>query len=224
MIPSLEETYFCNYTHPSIQAQARKLSEGTDSQAELAKKTFYYVRDTIVTGYDLYRTRASDILKKGYAICWGKSLLLIALLRCNDIEARFGTIPVHKKFIKPLIGQFYHLANSPYNHCVVHAFIEDKWAILDPVLDKTTYETFFVPKQVSWNIEWNGKDDCRLYTDHVVGGLKIHTDIDGAIEDKAENTELPGFIAGPVYHFLNKRIWKRTAGAESHKKNVENPV
>ncbi len=210
MKSSLEETYFCNYSHPSIQTPARKLSEQTDNQAELAKRTFYYVRDTIVTGYDLYKTRASDILKKSYGICWGKSLLLIALLRCNNIEARFGTIPVHRKFIEPLIGQFYYLANSPYNHCVAHVLINDKWTILDPVLDKNTYETFFAPKQVPWNIEWNGRDDCRLYTDHVVGGLKTYEDIDGAINNKAGNKELPAFIATPVYNFLNKRIWTRS--------------
>jgi transglutaminase-like putative cysteine protease len=210
MKKTLKETYFCDYNHPEIQNLAKKLSEQTSDPIEIAKKTFYYVRDNIVTGYDLYKIKASDILKKGYGICWGKSSLLIALLRYNKIEAQFGTIPVHRKFIGPLIGNFYHLANSPYNHCVVHALLNDRWTILDPVLDKKPYETFFVPKNVQWGIDWNGKDDCRLYTESVVGEPEIHEDIDGTIKNKAGNTELPVFMALKVYNFLNKRVWKKT--------------
>lgn len=205
----LEETYFCDYSHPAIQKLAEALSRQTGDPVEIAKNTFYYVRDNIVTGYDLYKTKASDILKKGYGICWGKSTLLIALLRCNKIEAQFGTIPVDKNFIEPLIGPFYHLANSPYHHCIVHARLNDRWTILDPVLDKRTYDTFLAPKNVPWGIDWNGKDDCRLYTQSVVGEPEIHEDIDGTLRKKAGNNELPAFFAQRVNNFLNKRIWKR---------------
>ena len=215
----LEETYFCNYSHPSIQTLARYLSEKAGDRTALAKTTFYHVRDRIITGYDLYQTRASEILEKGHAICWGKSVLLIALLRCNGVKARFATIPVHRKFIKPLIGRFYHLANSPYNHCVVQAHINDRWTVLDPVLDRTTYKALFLPRQVPWDIDWNGKDDCRLYTEHVVGELTVHPDIDGTIREKAGNAELPGFMASPVNHLLNKGIWKKTGALD--KKSLE---
>ncbi len=210
MKETLKETYFCNYNHPAIQKLAAKLSEQTNDPGELAKKTFYYVRDNIVTGYDLYKTKASDILKKGYGICWGKSTLLISLLRCNRIQAKFGTIPVHRKFIEPLIGPFYLFANSPYNHCVVHVFLNDRWTILDPIFDKITYNTFLAPKDVPWGIDWNGKDDCRLYTESIVGEPDIHEDIDTTIRKKAGNNELPPFIARRVNNFLNKRIWKKT--------------
>jgi len=210
MKETLKETYFCDYNHPTIKKLAEELSEQTSDSVELAKKTFYYVRDNIVTGYDLYKTKASVILKKGYGICWGKSTLLIALLRCNKIESQFGTIPVHRKFIEPLIGPLYHLANSPYNHCVVHAFLNDRWTILDPVLDKITYDTFLAPRNVPWGIDWNGKDDCRLYTESIVGEPVIHEDIDDTIRKKAGNTELPVFIAQTANNFINKRIWKKT--------------
>lgn len=207
---TLEQTYFCDYNHPSIQNLAQELSEHTTDPVEIAKKTFYHVRDNIVTGYDLYRTKASDILKKGYGVCWGKSILLMALLRYNKIEAQFGTIPVHRKFIEPLIGNFYHLVNSPYHHCVVHAFLNDRWTILDAILDKKTYDAFFVPKKIQWGIDWNGKDDCKLYTESVVGDPVIHENTDDTIKRKAMNTELPAFMALPLFDFLNKRIWKKT--------------
>ncbi|CCK78368.1 transglutaminase-like domain-containing protein [Desulfobacula toluolica] len=210
MKTTLKETYYCDYAHPEIQKLAKKLAEKTNDPVEIAKKTFYHVRDNIVTGYDLYKVKASDILKKGYGICWGKSTLLIALLRCNHIQAQFVTIQVHRKFIKPLVGNLYHLANSPYNHCMVNAFLNKRWTILDSVLDKKTYEIFFAPENIPWGIDWNGKDDCRLYTDSVVGEPDIHADIDSVIRQKAGNTEFPAFIAIGVYRFLNKRIWKKT--------------
>ena len=207
---TLKETYFCNYSHPIIRTAAEKLSRGTGDPVETARRTFYFVRDQIVTGYDLYETKASDILKKGYGICWGKSTLLVSLLRCNNIEAHFGTIPVHRKFIEPLIGPFYHFANSPYHHCLVHAFLNDRWTLLDPVLDRLTYDTFLAPRNVPWGIDWNGKDDCRLYTESIVGDPDMHEDVDHAIRNKAGNTELTPFIARKVNQFLNKRIWKKT--------------
>jgi transglutaminase-like putative cysteine protease len=210
MKSTLKETHFCDYNHPAIKELARNLSEDISNPTQIAQKTFYYVRDSIATGYDLYKTEASETLKKGYGVCWGKSNLLIALLRCNQIEARFGTIPVHRKFIEPLMGSLYHFVNSPYNHCVVQALVNDRWTILDPVLDKKTYNTFFVPKNVPWKIDWNGKNDCKLYTDNVVGEPVIHEDIDVAIRKKAGNNELPAFISRKIYNFLNKKIWKKT--------------
>ncbi|MCG8686714.1 MAG: transglutaminase family protein [Desulfobacterales bacterium] len=210
MKTTLKETHYCDYNHPAIRELAEKLCEETSDPVEIAKKTFYYVRDNIITGYDLYKTKASDILRRGYGICWGKSTLLVTLLRCNKIEAQFGTMPVHRKFIEPLIGQLYHLANSPYHHCLVHAFLNDRWTILDPVLDQKTYDTFLVPKNVAWGIDWNGKDDCRLYTESIVGEPVIHEDIDETIKNKAGNTELPTFMARRINSYMNKRIWKKT--------------
>lgn len=210
MKETLKETYFCDYNHPAIRKLAHDLAEQTSDPMDIAKKTFYYVRDNIITGYDLYKMKASDILKKGYGICWGKSTLLIALLRCNKIEAQFGTVPVHRKFIEPLIGNFYRLANSPYHHCIVHALLNGRWTILDPVLDKKTFETFFVPRKIAWGIDWNGEDDCSLYSESILGSPEIHADIDGTIRNKAGNSEPLEFIAKKVNHFLNQRIWKKS--------------
>jgi len=210
MKASLKETYFCDFNNPVIQNLAKEVSENTDDPITIAENAFYYVRDNIVTGYDIYKVKASDTLKKGYGVCWGKANLLIALLRCNKIEAKFGTIPVHRKFIEPLIGNFYHLVNSPYNHCVAHVFLNDRWVILDPILDRKTYDSFFSPKNVPWGIDWNGKDDCRLYTESVVGKPEIHEDIDEAISKKAGNSELPAFMALKLYNYFNKRIWRKT--------------
>ncbi len=212
---TLAETSYCNYNHSSIQAVSQKLSDHSDGPLEITKRTFFYVRDTIVTGYGLYQTPASDVLKKGYGVCWGKSLLLIALLRANGIEAKFASIPVHRKFIKPLIGNLYHFVNSPYHHCVVFALVNNRWTLLDTILDQKTYDMFFEPKNVEWHIHWNGKDDCRLYTESVVGDPVIHDDIDFAINKKAGNVEFPAMISTKLFAYINKRIWNKTGFQET---------
>jgi len=215
MRSALSETYFCDISHPALRACAASLVKKLDTAEKddpraVARACFSFVRDRIFTGYDLYETRASEILEKGYGICWGKSLLLMALLRCCGIEAVFGTVAVHRSFVAPLIGAWHWLANSPYHHCLVHARLGKGWTVLDPVLDPLTYETFFVPAGVAWGIDWDGRSHCILYRDKLMGDPVPHEDIDAAIRDKAGNRELPPMVTRRVNDYFNTRIWKKT--------------
>ena len=213
MKDALCATHFCDVDHPLIGETAAVLASSDGNMTDTARNTFYFVRDKVITGYDLYEVKASRILERRVGICWGKALLLTALLRRNGIPARFATIPVHRGFIRPLIGKMYLLANSPYNHCAVLAYLHSRWNLLDPVLDMYTYEALFLPAGVDWHIDWNGKDDCRLYTESIAGEVQVHTDIDRTIRRSAGNNELPAILAGPLYRWLNRRIWKRVAAA-----------
>ena len=67
-----------------------------------------------------------------------------------------------RTFIQPAIGAWHRLANDPFHHCMVHAYLNDRWTILDAVLDKGTYATFYRSAGVQWGIDWNGEDDVRL--------------------------------------------------------------
>ncbi len=58
----------------------------------------------------------------------------------------------------------------------------------------------------------------------VSGELKVHTDIDRAIREKAGNTELPAYIASPVNRLLNNRIWEKTGAVPMNKKAEGNRV
>lgn len=100
------------------------------------------MRDKIPFGFGLYKRKASEVLQRGYGVCWGKALLLTALLRCNRIPARFGSIPVKSSFIAPAIGTWSVLAKNPFNHCLNIAWLNDRWTVLDVALDRRTYETF----------------------------------------------------------------------------------
>jgi hypothetical protein len=206
---SLIPSFYCDCSHPGIKAVAADLKSGAEDPVVVATRTFYFVRDNCLFGFDLFNRKASETLQRGYGACWNKSLLLIALLRCNQIPARLGSIALKRTFIKPAIGAWHWLANSPYHHCLVHAWLNNRWTILDVPLDKGVYDTFFRPAGVSWEIDWNGKDDVGLYTESIVGSPVMHSDIDHMIKGKVGNLELPGLLALIGYRHVNRTLWKR---------------
>lgn len=209
MKDALIASFYCDCSHPHIKAVAADLKRGSEDPVVVATRTFYFVRDKCLFGFDMFNRKASETLQRGYGACWNKSLLLIALLRCNQIPARLGSIALKRTFIKPVIGAWHWLANCPYNHCLVHAYLNDRWTILDVPLDKGTYDTFFRPAGAKWGIDWNGKDDVRLYTESVVGPAIVYSDIDNALKEKVGNLELPKFIASFGNRCVNRNLWKR---------------
>ncbi len=208
MEQSLKETFYCNYGNRFIQETAEELSKNTLDSVELAKKSFEYVRDNIIFGFDLFKVKASETLQNGFGACWNKSLLLTALLRYNRIPAEFCSIPVRRSFIAPVLGKLHILANNPYNHCFVRANLDERWVILEPTLDKKTYSTFYRPLNLTWGIDWNGSEDCGLYTESIVGQMQIHADIDKAINNKVGNRELPKFMVSRINNWVNVKMWK----------------
>lgn len=229
MKDALQSSIYCDHHHPIIKAVADRLKSGNEDPAIVARRSFYFVRDKLSFGFDLYKRKASETLKRGFGACWNKSILLTALLRCNQIPARFGSIPVRRTFIKPAIGAWHWLANDPYNHCLVHAYFNDRWTILDAVLDNKTYETFYKPAQVEWGIDWNGEDDVRLYTESVIGPPVMYSDIDSILNKKVSNTELPGFMAVIGNRYVNRSLWRKvgchpTGWMSEHNLGSEAPI
>lgn len=209
MKEDLGATYYCDCDHPDIRKTADALRAGEDDPVVIAERTFLYVRDQFPFGFDLYRRKASQILHRGHGVCWNKALLLTALLRCNRIPARFGSIPVSRSFAAPAIGKWAWLANDPFNHCFTQAYVNQRWTILDATLDRKTYEALFRPAGVIWGIDWDKCDDVRLYTESVVGPPEVHPDVDAALNRKVGNTALPHWLALPANRWVNRRMWQK---------------
>ena len=82
-----------NYGHEAI----KKLSDDLFSQAEdelaYIKAAYEFVRDQIShsadAGEDIITCAASEVLQVGHGICFAKSHLLVALLRCKEIPSGF---------------------------------------------------------------------------------------------------------------------------------------
>lgn len=85
----LKEDPYIDFSNPSILKLAQKLKDASESEEDLIRKTFEFVRDKISHSRDANReetpAKASDVLKEDTGLCWAKSNLLAALLRANKI-------------------------------------------------------------------------------------------------------------------------------------------
>ena len=89
----LAATTIIDWQHPTILQLSDRLSQDRQSQEEIAKACFEWVRDNIKHSSDYQMNpvtcRASDVLKYQTGYCFAKSHLLAALLRANGIPAGF---------------------------------------------------------------------------------------------------------------------------------------
>jgi len=87
----LETSEYIDWDNPNIIELAKKLAVNKNSDVEIAKACFEWVRDSIKHSWDYklnpVTCKASDVLKNGTGYCFAKSHLLAALLRANAIPA-----------------------------------------------------------------------------------------------------------------------------------------
>lgn len=76
-----------------IAELANTLSEKSKNETEYIKLAYEFVRDNIAhsadINNDIITCSASEVLKAGHGICFAKSHLLVALLRCQSIPSGF---------------------------------------------------------------------------------------------------------------------------------------
>lgn len=89
----LKATPIIDYTDASVRALAFELGSGHQSDIDIARNCFEYVRDNIRHTGDhrdnVTTCKASEVLKQGTGWCYAKSHLLAALLRANGIPTGF---------------------------------------------------------------------------------------------------------------------------------------
>ncbi len=87
----LESTEYIDWQQADVLAKALSLAEGLDSEGQVARACFEFVRDEIKHSWDFQinpvTCKASDVLLQGTGYCYAKSHLLAALLRANKIPA-----------------------------------------------------------------------------------------------------------------------------------------
>jgi ubiquinone/menaquinone biosynthesis C-methylase UbiE len=89
----LQCSIIIDFDNASVAQLADKLYSGSSSETEFIRKTFEYVRDRIShsadIGADEVTCTASQVLAAGHGICFAKSHLLAAILRCKGVPAGF---------------------------------------------------------------------------------------------------------------------------------------
>ena len=82
-----------DYNNESITQIADSLYQNAESEIEYIKAAYEFVRDKVShsadINEDIITCSASDVLKAGHGICFAKSHLLAALLRCKSIPTGF---------------------------------------------------------------------------------------------------------------------------------------
>lgn len=204
----IQETTFCDFNHPTVTSLAKKLANGETDARKITEAVFKHVRDNIRFGFDLVQVKASETLAKGYGVCWNKALLMVALLRSNKIPARLAFNPVKREFMKPAMGDAYQTLPETINHCFAQVQLDGEWIAVDATLDAPTYQKLFVPHNVAWGIDWNGKEDLRLYTENIAGQVDIFEDIDAAIQQDVGNLLPPPSEAEAFFGPANQQMWQ----------------
>jgi len=178
----IQKSFYCDFDHPAVSGLAKDLAKGGSDPLRVTETVFGYVRDNILFGSDSVQVKASETLSKGYGVCNNKSLLLVALLRSNKIPSRMAYYPVYREFMRPAMGEACKTLPETIKHCFTHVLLNRRWVAIDATLDMGTYQKFFRPCHVSWGIDWDGKKDMQLYTEHIAGPVVIIGDIDAAIQ------------------------------------------
>ncbi len=87
----LSESQYINWKDTAILEKAKEFQENSDSEINLVKNIYEFVRDDIPHSWDVQDKRvtkaASEVLEQGVGICWAKANLLAALLRACNIPA-----------------------------------------------------------------------------------------------------------------------------------------
>lgn len=152
----LEISDYIDWHHPDIQKLAKELAAQQQTDAEIARACFEWVRDEIKHSWDYklnpVTCKASEVLAHGTGYCFAKSHLLAALLRANNIPAGlcYQRLSIHDD-------------GAPYSlHGFNAAYLKEfGWYRFDARGNKETVNAQFIPptEQLAFPInEANEKD------------------------------------------------------------------
>jgi transglutaminase-like putative cysteine protease len=210
---NLGETVYCDHSHPAIQKLSDQFTQSSTDPADLVAKVFLFVRDAIVFGGDHWQVKASETLAKGYGACFNKNLLFISIVRAAKIQSKLMANPLKKTFSKPSTGSACRFFSDPFYHCYTNVLIDGHWKAIDPTLDRRTYETFFKPAGVTWQIDWDGTTDMLLYSESVAGLPREFNHIDEALNNNLDSYFLfkhePRFVCNVWLRMGNKSMWRK---------------
>ncbi len=178
----LKSSEYIDFDNESVAKKAAEMKKNSKDEIQLIKNTYEFVRDEIKHSWDAKDTRitakASEVLKEGVGICWAKSNLLTALLRCNGIPAGIC-------YQKLTLG-----ASNGTKHCV-HAlnavYIKElnKWIRLDARGNKANVNAQFnlESEQLAFTVhpEKNEIDYRVIYNEPVPETMQVLEENDDAL-------------------------------------------
>lgn len=123
----LESSEIIDCESKEISALSQEIAARSTDKTDFIKNAYEYVRDKIShtndIGADAVTYKASEVLREGHGVCYAKSHLLAAILRCQDV-------PTGICYQALILDD-----DDPKPYLVLHAlnavYIQDKWIRLD---------------------------------------------------------------------------------------------
>jgi hypothetical protein len=211
----LTATRLCDCDDPWLRRKAEEIIDGASTPEEKALKIFYCVRDEIRFGLAYSRSRASEILKRGYGECGTKTNAQVALLRAVEIPARYRWVQAKGKVLNHLIADFVYRNMPPVvSHFWCECHLNGKWISCELLLDRPLYDGMLleglITKEQVPTIEWDGRTDLVLLKPWITedrGHLSSFDDAMRALQSSEEG--MPPlwieWIIAPVFYRLNLR-------------------
>ncbi len=175
----LEETPEIDFTNSEIQALISKLKSQTKSEKEFVKAAFDFVRSEILHPMDDDSSlsqcgflKASEVLKDKRAFCFGRAVLLAAILRGNGIPCGFS-------------DQLLMLDEDVSDKKIIHTLnavylkTEQKWIRLDARGKGVAFGELAYPARA----EFNEINDLGIYSEVTNATKKLY-------ENSKNNSEI----------------------------------
>ncbi|MHA2339797.1 MAG: transglutaminase-like domain-containing protein, partial [Candidatus Hodarchaeales archaeon] len=132
---TLKSTFYMDYENPLIQDKAKELIEGIPEDNDIAKaiKLFYFVRDEIKysvknarESYNKENWKSSATLKRGFAFCIPKAILLASLARAVGLPSRLHFVDIVNHMTSERLKKDMG-SNLFIFHGFVELFLDGRW-------------------------------------------------------------------------------------------------
>ena len=140
----LQATRLCDFDRdPAIQAKALRLTQGCTEEQERFERVYHFVKE-LPYGLEDWDVKASETLRKGWGMCYGKTNLLVAMSRVLLIPARYKVFKIRaeQRLLEWVAGQNRELGTQlgdlprEQDHLECEVYLEG-WKAYDPARDSS---------------------------------------------------------------------------------------
>ena len=202
----LQETEYCNFSHPSISGVVKRLRIKHPEDEDFAIAAFNFVRDHIKYRVGHWQEKASVTLMTGEGTCTNNANLLVALCRAANIPAGYGKMRVTGDYFGPITpDSLRSYIASESVHFYAFIYLNNRWLKVDPSDDE--YFCFNTEKfsPTSQFVTWDGKSDAMLNLDcsHIISDDGPIANIEEVFQKKHRSgKKIPIKTANHYIHFL----------------------
>jgi transglutaminase-like putative cysteine protease len=187
-------TPMCDFNHPLVQECVHRVVADGQSEREKATLIFNFVRDSIRFSIAFSRSKASQILKKGFGECLTKTNVQVALLRAVGIPARMRWVMAQTKVLTGLVAPFMlRYLRTDASHFWTECYLGGRWISCEAMLDKPLYDGMLkqhlITKDQIPTINWDGESDLEILTPWITSDRGFVASAEDAFRAYHKNNE-----------------------------------